>query len=105
MSSDSLSLAQFAKHPVTVATSVTGVLGGVLKLPLLAAVWGSFYATADPLFGALTILSLMSEHIDFVPKDWVLPAMLAVGAVVFYKRFAGWAESTLDSYRSRRGDK
>lgn len=91
-----LSVSDILRHPATAATSVTALLGGLLHLPLLEAVWASFYGSAGGLFGALAVLSFVAEHIPMLQTSWVIVPMVVVGGIVFYQRITDW----VDSFRS-----
>jgi len=85
-------LSDIVRHPATIAASLTAVLGGVLKVPILVAAWSAFYSTAGSLFGALAVLSFIADSIPQLQSTWVIAPMVVVGVVVLHKRGTEWWE-------------
>lgn len=96
MAKINLSIGEFVRHPLTVATSAAAILGGLLHLPLLATLWSGFYSTAGGLFGALAVLSFVAEHVPALQTEWVIVPMILVGAVAAHSRLMEWWENFRD---------
>jgi len=85
-----LTLSEVVRHPATIAGALTAVLGGLINVPMLAAAWGAFYASAGQLFGALAVLSFLAEHVPALRTTWVIVPMIGVGLVVLHRRGMQW---------------
>ncbi len=88
-----LSFSDIVRHPATIAGGLTAVLGGLINVPILMAAWGSFYASAGQLFGALAVLSFLADHVPALQSTWVIVPMIIVGLVVLHRRASTWYES------------
>lgn len=88
-----LKITDLARHPLTAATSVVAVLGGLLNVPFAAAVWTSLYSTAEGLFGALAVLSFLADHVPVLQSEWVIVPMIVVGGLAFVKKLREWYSS------------
>lgn len=65
-----LSLGEIIAHPASKATALVGVLGGVLKLPLLAALWAGLWGQLGTLFTVTSIFGFtVAPQVSFVPTE------------------------------------
>ena len=85
-------VSDIVRNPLTVAMSLTAILGGLLNVPVLVAAWSAFYSTAGQLFGALAVLSFIADSVPELQSEWVIAPMVVVGLIVLHKRGTEWWE-------------
>lgn len=81
---DRLTLATLTRHPLTFAAALVGVLGGVLKLPVLAGVFGALWASLPGLATVLPIAAFtVAPRVDFLPtRPLEVAALVVLGGFV-----------------------
>jgi hypothetical protein len=96
-----LTLSEFFGRAETKAFALVSVLGGVLKLPLLVAVFSSIWGTASELFAFIAIAAFtIAPRVEFLPETSLTVVALLVGGIVAIKRGRAWFRSFLDRFRS-----
>ncbi|MCO8254546.1 hypothetical protein NKF26_12105 [Haladaptatus sp. AB618] len=78
----SLSLRELVAHPFTLATTITGVAGGLLHLPLVASLWTALVAQSGTLFGGVSIFAFTIAP-ETYPQvaTWLQPVAIVLGAL------------------------
>jgi len=78
-----LSVGEIIAHPVSKATALVGVLGGVMNLPLLAAIWATVWGQIGTVFTVTSIFGFtIAPEVPAV--DTELAKMLALVAAGLY---------------------
>jgi uncharacterized membrane protein YkgB len=96
-----LSLREALTHPVTAATTVVGVVGGWLGIPLLAGLWAAMWATAGKAFAFVSLLAFTAApRVSFLPETPLVVLALALGGIVVVKRGRTWLRSFIATFRS-----
>jgi uncharacterized metal-binding protein len=86
-----ISLREFVRHPATLASSVVGVLGGVLQLPFFLAAWDALVATSGQLFGTLSLFTFtLGPRVEWLPEDTLVTLTIVVGIVAGGARLWSW---------------
>lgn len=95
-----LSFRDVLTHPVTAATTVVGVVGGWLGVPLLAGLWAAVWATAGKAFAFVSIAAFtVAPRVDFLPETPLVVLALVLGGLVLLKRGRKWFRSFRDSFQ------
>lgn len=69
-------------HPASAATAITGVLGGLLQVPLLSDLWIGLVAQSGSLFSAASIFAFtVAPEIDGVSAGLIKPIAIVLGVV------------------------
>ena len=96
-----ISFKQFLNRAETKAFAVVALLGGVLKLPLLVAVFGAVWSTAGQLFAVVSLAAFaLAPKVSFLPETPLVVVSLLVGSIVLIKRGRKWLRSFLGRIRS-----
>jgi|GEM_PF-2731476 len=76
-----LSLRGIIAHPVSKATAIVGVLGGVMNLPVLAAVWTTIWTQIGTVFTVTSIFGFtIAPEIPAIDTELAkIVALLAAG--------------------------
>ncbi len=82
-----LTLSDVVRHPVTMASALVSVLGGVLNAPVLAAVFDTVWLSAGKLFGVASLAAFtIAPEVAFLPESPLVAAALSLGAIVAVKK-------------------
>ena len=69
-------------HPASVATAITGALGGILHFPLFTDLWIGLVAQSGSLFTASSIFAFtVAPEIDGLSAGWIRPIAIVLGIV------------------------
>jgi len=76
-----LSIREIIAHPASKATALVGVLGGVLNLPLIGALWGGLWAQLGTVFTVTSLFGFtVAPEIAFIPTQGArVAALIAAG--------------------------
>jgi uncharacterized membrane protein len=95
-----LTLREFLGRAETKAVAMVTLLGGVLKLPLLAAAFSALWSTSGEAFAFLAIGAFtIAPRVAFLPETPLTIAALLVGGIVLLKRGREWIRSFLNRFR------
>ncbi|WP_231183500.1 hypothetical protein [Haladaptatus sp. DYF46] len=82
MADSSLSLREIFRHPATLATTITGVAGGVLHLPLLASLWTALVAQSGALFGGVSVFAFtVAPKVSPELAAWLEPVAIVLAVL------------------------
>lgn len=86
MSSDDLSLREAVTHPASLATVLTGFLGGLMHLPLVAGLWAALWGSLGSLFPAASIAAFtLASEVPWLPREPLVIIALVLGALYVLK--------------------
>lgn len=92
-----ISLRDWIRHPTTKALAVVGVFGGLLKLPLLAALWAALWANLGTLFPAISITAwTIAPEVPEIPTEPVQVVALGLGGLFVAKMLSKVARNAYD---------
>lgn len=78
---------EIVTHPWTTATVVIGVVGGVLQVPLVAALWDVLWSQAGALFAALSVTGFtLAPEVPWLPTQTIQVAALVAGGLFVLTR-------------------
>ncbi|WP_338740382.1 hypothetical protein [Haloplanus salilacus] len=82
-----LSLREVVGHPASKATAVVGLLGGLLNLPVLGAIWAGLWTQLPTVFTVTSIFGFtVAPELSFIPTQTAkVVALLVAGLYVLKK--------------------
>lgn len=84
---DGLSLRDLLSHPASKATGLVALLGGILKLPLLAAIWAGLWGQLGTAFTVVSIFGFtVAPEVSFVPTQGAKVLALSLAALYGLKK-------------------
>jgi hypothetical protein len=85
-----LSLKEWLAHPATKAMGIVGVTGGVLHLPLVAALWTGFWGQLGTIFTLVSVGGFtIAPRVDFINEEIATAVALTVAALYGLKKLLG----------------
>lgn len=77
-----MNLGEIVRHPASIATAITGILGGILHVPLLMSVWSWLVASSGTLFGGLSVFAFtIGPEVSWIDAEALTPVVLVLGAI------------------------
>lgn len=82
-----LSLGEIIAHPASKAAAVVGVLGGLLNLPVLGAIWAGLWTQLPTVFTVTSIFGFtVAPELAFVPTQTAKIVALVVAGLYVLKK-------------------